>query len=204
MSNFVVGITGGIGSGKTTICKIFTSLGIPVYYADEEAKLLNNTDLTIKNALIALYGKELYSTNGLDRQKLASIIFSDKFELQKVNQIIHPVVALHFINWKNRQTGPFVLKEAAILFESGSYKQVDRIISVSAHEKERIKRVMLRNNFTEEEVRRRMSKQLSDEERNERSDFVISNNEKDRVLPKVLQIYERLLCNGSAIFCNSL
>src|SRR5690606_22215644 len=148
----IVGITGGIGSGKTTVAKMFESLGIPVYYADDEAKNLTATSPVIREGLIGLLGEETFKNGVLDRKYMAGKIFNDKDLLEKANAIIHPQVALHFENWVSNQSTPYVLKEAAILFESGSYQQCDKTILITAPEDIRIQRVMERDGVSKEEV----------------------------------------------------
>src|SRR5690554_4707355 len=141
----IIGLTGGIGSGKTTVAIMFAELGIPVYNSDVEAKILTNTSEAIRKELILLLGDETYKNGKLDRKFLADKIFNDRVLLQKVNAIIHPKVAEHFKNWVANQSAPYVIKEAAILFESGSNVQCDLVILVTASKKERIRRVMDRD-----------------------------------------------------------
>ena len=152
-----VGITGGIGSGKSTVCKVFSLLGVPVFEADHEAKQLMDSDDRIRKGLIDLFGKSVYTENGrVDRKKLASIIFNDDIQLQKVNELVHPIVRSEFIKWSENQSVPYIVHEAAILFESGFYKLMDFTILVSAPEAERIARVTKRDGNLPEQVRNRM------------------------------------------------
>lgn len=190
-----VGITGGIGSGKTTVCKVFRMLGIPVYYADEAAKELLRTHPKILSGLRELFGNEVFDETGMpDRQKIAAVVFPDKEKLSKLNALVHPLVGEHFDEWVKEQEGaPYILKEAAILFESGTYKQMDKIITVTAPAETRIERVMKRDKVTAEEVRKRLANQISDEEKIKRSDFVIHNGDHDLVLPQVMKVHEELL-----------
>lgn len=171
----IVGITGGIGSGKTTVAKMLTTFGAPVYYADEEAKELTATSPEIRKDLIALLGEETFKDGVLDRKFMADKIFNDKTLLAKANAIIHPRVAEHFKQWVANQTYHYVLKEAAILFESGSYKDCDSTILVTAPEEVRIQRVMKRDNATREEVVARMKNQWSDAEKRKMATFVVEN-----------------------------
>ncbi|HZW76902.1 MAG TPA: dephospho-CoA kinase [Flavobacteriaceae bacterium] len=185
----IIGLTGGIGSGKTTVARMFEELGVPVYYADDEAKKLNDTSETIKTGLTNLLGNELYKEGKLDRKKLAEIIFSDKKILEKVNQIIHPEVAAHFKEWVSRQKSPYVLKEAAILFESGSYQFCDAVILVTAPEEERILRVMQRDNVTREQVMARMRNQWPEEQKKALADYIIENLHQTETLIKVKNLH---------------
>lgn len=188
----IIGLTGGIGSGKTTVARMFEELGVPVYYADDEAKKLNDTSETIKTGLTNLLGNELYKEGKLDRKKLAEIIFSDKKILEKVNQIIHPEVAAHFKEWVSRQKSPYVLKEAAILFESGSYQFCDAVILVTAPEEERILRVMQRDNVTREQVMARMRNQWPEEQKKALADYIIENLHQTETLIKVKNLHNLL------------
>ena len=187
-----IGITGGIGSGKSTVCKIFETLKIPVYNADISAAKIINTNKELKKALISLFGEDIYTDLGiLDRKKLAKIIFSDKEALAKVNSLIHPAVRADYQEWlEENKEAKFTIKEAAILFESGAYKQVDKVITVFAPEELRIKRVMNREPITREEVLRRIKNQMSEEEKIKRSDFVIYNDEKQLLIPQVIKLLQ--------------
>jgi len=189
-----VGITGGIGSGKTTVCKVFETLGVPVYYADLEAKKLQEQDAEVKGAILKEFGENILNASGsIDRAKLAAIVFNDKDKLQKLNNIVHPAVANHFNNWlTTNKTSKYTLQEAAILFESGVYKRVDKIISVIAPIDIRILRTAKRDNISEELVQQRMKNQISDEEKIKRSDFIIYNDEQQLLIPQVIRIHEQL------------
>lgn len=171
----IVGLTGGIGSGKTTVAKLFGELGIPVYNSDMEAKKLTNTSKAIREELIDLLGNETYKNGSLDRKFMADKIFNDKNLLLKVNAIIHPRVAEHFKKWVSQQKSKYVIKEAAILFESGSNAYCDVVILVTAPKEERISRVMKRDQVSREEVEARISNQWPDEKKMELSDYVIEN-----------------------------
>lgn len=181
-----IGITGGIGSGKTTVCRLFELLGVPVYYADDESKKLLTDDKAVKEQVLKLFGT-------IDRKQLAGIVFNDKQKLEQLNAILHPAVGLHFENWLNKQNTPYILKEAAILFESGAYKQVDKVLTIIAPLELKIQRTMKRDNVTKEEVERRMKLQMTDDEKVKRSDFVIKNNEQDLLIPQVLSLHTQLV-----------
>ena len=171
----IIGLTGGIGSGKTSIAKYFEQNGIPVYIADDRAKMVSSKPEVVKK-IITAFGNEILDNNKyISKEKLSNIVFTDKKKLQLLNSIIHPEVKKDFIEWVKMQNKPFVIKEAAILFESGSYKDCDLIITIIAPIEERIKRVMLRDNISREKVLDRISNQWSDEERIKKSDFIIEN-----------------------------
>jgi len=190
-----IGITGGIGSGKTTVCKMFEVLGIPVYYADYEARNILEYDKEVKKEVVNTFGKEVLTTEGnVDRKKLSTIVFNNKELLQKLNAIIHPAVKRHFEEWCTMHNSEkFVLKEAAIMFESGSDKQVDRVITVTAPLELKIARTINRDNITREQVLDRMKNQISDEEKLKRSWMEIMNDDEHLVIPQVTNIYN-LLC----------
>lgn len=185
-----VGITGGIGSGKSTVCKIFGVLGIPVFQADTVARKLQNEDPHIRKRLTALFGSDIYSAEGtLDRVKLAKIIFNNRQLLEEVNQLVHPAVRREFAGWKASQHAvPYVLYEAAILFESGNAHQFDRTVLVVADVKERIARVMKRDEVTEEAILQRMQNQMKDSEKIKLADFILENNDNQMIIPQVLQL----------------
>lgn len=189
-----VGITGGIGSGKSTVCKIFESLGIPVYYADQQARSLSDHHPEIIKGVKHLFGDDIYTDDQLNRKKVGELVFVNKKLLNSLNQIIHPVVAQHFENWlKINAKAPYIMKEAAILFESGAYKQVDKIITVSSPKELRLTRVMERDRLSKEEVERRMLNQMDEADKIKKSDFVINNNDIDLVVTQVLLVHKALL-----------
>jgi dephospho-CoA kinase len=191
----LVGLTGGIGSGKSTIAKIFNSLGIKVYNSDVEAKKIVNTDTQTIELIKQTFGTDIYNTTGLNSSKMAQLVFNNKAALEKLNAIVHPKVKEHFEYWITlNQTDKILIKEAAILIESGAYKGLDKIVIVTAPEELRLNRVVLRDNSNEDDVRKRISAQMSDEERLKYANYEISNNEKDLVIPQVLNIYNQL-CN---------
>jgi len=189
-----VGITGGIGSGKTTVCKVFETLGVPVYYADVEAKKIQEEDAEVKGAIVKEFGENIITSSGtIDRTKLAAIVFNNKDKLQKLNNIVHPAVAKHFNDWlAANRASKYTLQEAAILFESGVYKTVDKIISVIAPLDIRIARTIKRDRISEELVKQRINNQLSDEEKIKRSDFIIYNDEQQLLIPQIIRIHEQL------------
>ena len=189
----LVGLTGGIGSGKTTIANFFKELGVPIYIADTEAKALMNRSKVIKRKLIALFGDNAYQNGKLNRDFLSKQIFNDKDLLQKMNAIVHPKVASHFKRWVKKQEAPYVISEAAILFENGSYKKYDYIITVTAPEEVRLKRVMSRDNSSKEKVKSVMNNQWKDEEKIKLSDYVIQNINLEEAKAQVLQIHQNLL-----------
>lgn len=188
-----LGITGGIGSGKSTICKIFKLLGAPVFEADAEAKKLMLSSKVIKSGLIDLFGKAIYTQNGtLDRKKLAGIIFSDKLQLEKVNALVHPVVRSEFEQWQQKQDTSYVVHEAAIMFESGFYKMMDFTILVSAPKETRIKRVMKRDKVNATQVEERMSKQWPDEQKRVLADMELITNDTKLLIPQIVKIDKQL------------
>ena len=192
-----IGITGGIGSGKSTICAFFKLLGAPVFEADVEAKKLMTSSAEIKTGLIDLFGNSIYTKNGiLDRKKLAGIIFSDKLQLEKVNALIHPIVRSEFKLWAEQQTTAYVIHEAAILFESGFYKMMDFTILVSAPEDIRIKRVIKRDKVSKEQVKERMNKQWTDEQKRPLADVEFVTDDTDLLIPRIMEIDKQLKENG--------
>lgn len=188
-----LGITGGIGSGKTTVCRVFNVLGIPVFSADPAARQIMENDEGIIRRINSIAGKDLYVNGSLDRMELATLIFNDQSLLEKVNLLIHPVVFDHFKRWEKEQTTPYVILEAAILFESGASKLVDKIATVVAPIEERVDRVISRNRLSREQVMDRMRNQMDDETRIKLSDFVIPNSENDMIIPAILKIHENIL-----------
>lgn len=189
----IVGLTGGIGSGKTTVAKMFEELGVPVYIADDEAKSLMNRSKVIRRKLIELFGKRAYIKSGLNRPYLSRKIFNDGSLLQKMNAIVHPKVGAHFRRWVKEQNSAYVIKEAAILFESGSYKECDWIITVYAPEAKRIQRVVRRDKKSDEEVKRVISNQMSEEQRQKMSDFVIENTDLTQTKKQVESVHRKIL-----------
>lgn len=189
----LVGLTGGIGSGKTTVANYFEELGVPVYIADLEAKALMNRSKVIRRKLIALFGNEAFLENTLNRPFIAQQIFNDKKLLNAMNAIVHPKVASHFKRWVNKQDSPYVISEAAILFENGSYKKYDYIITVTAPEDIRLQRVIKRDNSNKQKVEAIMANQWSDQEKIKRSDFVIENIDLEQTKIQVRKIHKKIL-----------
>lgn len=192
---FLVGITGGIGSGKSTVAKVFSILGIPVYFADERAKWLMANDALLKKNIIDAFGEESYTDRGiLNREFLARHIFGDEKKVNLINSLVHPAVRTDFEVWSSNQERPYVLKEAALLFETGSFKELDKIITVSAPLKLRMMRVLLRDpHRNEAQINAIIDQQLPDEEKNKIADFVIKNSENKLLIPQVLKIHQELL-----------
>ncbi len=188
-----VGITGGIGSGKSTVCKVFKLLGVPVYHADIEAGVLIDTDKEIRKELVNLLGDSIYNDK-LNKDKLAAIIFNNREALKGVNKIVHPKVRSHFLEWADSQKDKkYILFEAAILIESGTYKLLDKIIAVTAPEKLRKSRVMTYKNYSVEIVNKIIKNQLPDKFRIKHAHFVIVNDNKTLILPQILDIHNKLL-----------
>lgn len=193
---YKVGITGGIGSGKTTVCKVFEVLGIPVFYADTEAKNMMVEDELLVEDIKSTFGKESYFENGkLNNKHIASIVFNSEGELAKLNALVHPAVFRAFDRWEANvnPNAPYTLKEAALLFESGSYKMCDTTILVTAPPDVKINRVMQRDNSTAEQVKARMDKQMSDDEKAKMANHFIMNDEAHSIIEQVLALHKEFL-----------
>lgn len=188
-----LGITGGIGSGKTSVCKVFSILGIPVFSADSEAQKIMNSNRNIREELNRIAGRDIYPDNCLDRMALAALIFKNPGLLRQVNSLVHPVVFDHFLKWTGEQNAPYVIMEAAILFESGGANLVDRIATVVAPVEERIDRVIRGNKLSREQVLDRIRNQMDDDARIMKSDYVINNSENEMIIPVILQIHEDII-----------
>jgi len=191
-----VGITGGIGSGKTTICRIFETLGIPVFYADAVAKDIMVKDSILIQGVKDAFGKESYLPGGLLNNKhIAGIVFNDADQLAKLNAMVHPAVFRAFDRWVTQlpKGAPYILKEAALLFESGSYKMCDKNILVIAPLELKLHRVMERDGVTAEQVKARMDKQFTDEKKIQMADHLIKNNETDSIINQVMELHELFL-----------
>lgn len=189
----IVGLTGGIGSGKTTVAKMFEALGIPVYIADVEAKKLLNTSKVLKRKLITLFGKEAYDEKGLNRAFIASKVFNNNSLLNSMNAIVHPAVEKHFIKWLKKQKSAYVIKEAAIIFEHQKESNYDLIITVTANINERINRIIKRDNSTEAHIHSIMNHQLTDEEKIKKSDYVIINDNLSETRLEVEKLHKKIL-----------
>lgn len=189
----VVGLTGGIGSGKTTVAKFFEELGVPVYIADEQAKRLMNSSKVIRRKLIDLFGEEAYVDNKLNRPFIASKIFNDSTHLAQMNAIVHPKVGLDFKRWLKKQQSRYVIKEAAIIFEHQMQSQYDYIITVTADSKDKLSRVLKRDGTSEAKIMAIINNQMPDDEKAKKSDFVILNDCLEDTKKQVLKIHTKLL-----------
>ena len=194
-----IGLTGGIGSGKTTVAKIFELLNVPVYYADDAAKNLYHTNKELIAEIKKLFGEDIYLGEQLNRSKLAAIVFNDAEKLKLLNSLVHPLTIKDAAAWMQKQTTPYIIKEAALLFESGSATALDYVIGVKAPMEVRIKRVMERDGLTKEEVLKRASKQMDEEEKMQLCNFIIENNEQQLVMPHVLALHEKILRKAASI-----
>lgn len=195
-----IGITGGIGSGKTTVARIFEVLGIPVYYADDAAKRLMNEDETLQQKIIENFGPEVYENKQLNRTKLASLVFNDQQKLAILNTLVHPATIADAENWmKNIGQGnnsseiPFAIKEAALLFESGAQKNLDYVIGVNAPYKLRLQRAMKRDNLSKEAVESRINKQMDETKKMNLCNFIITNDEVQLLIPQVVELHKKLV-----------
>ena len=192
MKTAVIGLTGGIGSGKTLVSRVFMHLGVPVYCADEQAKkLYDNKD--ILQALQKIFKEPIIADGKLDKKKLASVVFNDKDSLNRLNAFIHPLVKEDFISWSAKSTYPYVIMESAIIFESGWKDIFNKIISICTPENLVIKRTMDRDNMTRQQVMQRISNQMPQEIKNKQSDYVIINDDVRLVVPQVLDIHKEIL-----------
>ena len=188
-----IGITGGIGSGKSTVSRIFEVLGIPVYYADDAAKRLMQEDPELREELIREFGPETYTNGQLNRPWLASIVFNNKEKLELLNSLVHPATIRDGERWAIQQSAPYSLKEAALMFESGSQQYLDYVIGVSAPTALRIQRAMRRDNITREEVLARMNKQIQENIKMRLVDYVIINDEQQALIPQVISLHEKFI-----------
>ena len=193
---FKVGLTGGIGSGKSTVARVFGVLGIPVFNADEESKRLLREDDGVKSAVIAEFGAGIYPGGELDRAALASIVFNDPGALAKLNAIAHPAVRKQLGRWVDEQRSPYVLVEAALMVDTGWYRSMDQLLVVSAPETERVKRVMARDGVTAEQVLARIRNQVAEEQRLAVADQVIQNDGTVLVIPQVLALHGMLIARA--------
>ncbi|MBL0056995.1 MAG: dephospho-CoA kinase [Chitinophagaceae bacterium] len=191
-----IGLTGGIGSGKSTVARVFELLGIPVYYADDRAKRLMNEDEELKKEIRSLFGEAAYTDGNLNRKWLASVVFNDSEKLSRLNQVVHPATIRDAGNWMKMQTSPYVIKEAALLFESGAQKDLDQVIGVFAPTPLRIQRVMKRDHVTREEVMARMNRQIEEDIKMRLCDHIITNNEQEMVIPQVISLHQQLLARA--------
>ncbi len=187
-----VGLTGGIGSGKSTVAKIFEVLGIPVYYADAAAKRLMNEDDELKKNIVAHFGGESYKNDQLNRSYISSLVFNNKEKLELLNSFTHPATIRDANKWMQRQTSPYTIKEAALIFESGSAEHLDHVIGVYTPAPLRIQRIMQRDNTTREEVLQRMSRQIDEDIKMRLCDSIIINDEEQLLIPQVMELHEKL------------
>jgi dephospho-CoA kinase len=188
-----VGLTGGIGSGKSTVAQIFEVLGIPVYYADVAAKKIMNDDEGLRSAITNIFGEKAYSNNILDRKYISSIVFSDPAKLQQLNALVHPATKKDGEAWMQEQTSPYAIHEAALIFEAKVSDLLDLVIGVSSPIELRIKRAMERDKVSREEVLKRMEQQLDEEVKMSKCNFVLINDEQQLLIPQVLEIHEELI-----------
>ncbi|MCZ2458829.1 MAG: dephospho-CoA kinase [Chitinophagales bacterium] len=188
-----IGLTGGIGSGKSMVSRIFELMGVPVYDADDAAKRLMNRDEELKKAIKENFGEEIYKEGRLDRKLLASIVFNDPRKLELLNSLVHPATIRDAESWVEKQSAPYIIKEAAIMFESGVNKMMDYVVGVSAPEELRIERVMKRDGVSRKEVLRRMQRQMDEDKKMNLCDFFLVNDEKQLLIPQVLELHQKLL-----------
>jgi len=190
----LVGITGGIGSGKSTVAKIFQILGIPTYFADDRAKWLMANEPELIQEIQAAFGPNSYLDDGsVNRVYLSKEVFSDPEKVKKINSLVHPAVGKDFKTWASKQNSPYVLKEAALIFETGSNKDLDYVINISSPLKVRVARVLMRDNHrSEEQLNQIIDHQMPDETKNEMADFIIKNVDNKLLIPQVLKIHDTL------------
>ncbi len=189
-----IGLTGGIGSGKTTVAKIFETLGVPVYYADDVAKQLMQEDNVLKQSIINIFGKDSYTTDGkLNRSYLSSTVFSNPHQLERLNAIVHPATIQHAEQWMQQQQAPYVIKEAALIFESGSQSTLDYVIGVYAPQALRIQRTIKRDNIDEDKVLQRMQNQIDENIKMRLCDRVIQNDDQTPLIQQVVMLHQELL-----------
>jgi dephospho-CoA kinase len=188
-----IGITGGIGSGKTMVCRVFETLGIPVFYADSAAKYLMENDALVIDSIKMLFGIDIYDAGVLNREKIAGIVFKQPNILNELNSIVHPATIRYGKQWMESQTSPYVIKEAAIFFESGSNTDMDVMIGVYAPRKLRILRASQRDNAAQEKILQRIAQQMDEDEKMRLCDHVITNDDVTPVIPQVLKLHEMLL-----------
>ncbi|HEY0058870.1 MAG TPA: dephospho-CoA kinase [Flavisolibacter sp.] len=198
-----IGLTGGIGSGKTTVAKIFELLRVPVYYADTASKRLYDTNAELADGIMKAFGPSVFSDGRIDRVAMAKLVFNDPQKLRLLNELVHPLTIKDAEDWMRRQTAAYVIKEAALIFESGSGSTLDAIIGVRCPEAVRIERVMKRDGLSEAEVRSRMRHQIDEDVKMKLCDYLIDNDEQSLVIPQVLQLHEKLnqisIAKGAAL-----
>jgi len=188
-----IGLTGGIGSGKSTVAQIFEVLGIPVYYADAASKRLMNENDELKHKIKSAFGEETYTNGVLNRKYLSDIVFKDAEKINLLNSLVHPVTIKDAAQWMQKQTTPYVIKEAALIFESGSNKDLDYVIGVKSPAELRIKRTMARDNISLAQVQARIDRQMNEEEKINLCNYVIVNDEHQMLIPQVMALHEKFL-----------
>lgn len=186
---FKVGVTGGIGSGKSLVCDLFSRLGVPVFNADEVARDIVNRDHAVISEIKSVFGKELYTTGQLNRAKIAELVFQNHERLEELNNIVHPAVAKAYLHWLAQQNAPYTIKEAAIIIETGTYSQLDAVVLVTAPEEIRTERVMQRDGHSKEAVMARIRNQWSDDEKRKHASHLVNNDGSALLLPQVLQLH---------------
>lgn len=189
----VVGVTGGIGSGKTFVCNLFAEKGVPIYITDIEAKRIMNLNAEVKNEIINLFGSQAYINEVLNRTYISKLVFENKQLLNQLNAIVHPAVAQDFENWYIKNQKKLVIKESAILFETGAYKKCDATILVTAPMEVRIKRVMKRDNIAKDLVEKRINNQWNDEKKMQLADYIIENFDKQNTIKQVNKLFLKLI-----------
>lgn len=187
-----IGITGGIGAGKSIVCRVISTMGYPVFYSDKAAKDILETDAGVMASVTKLFGAEAYSNGTLNRPFIANQVFGNETLLEALNAIVHPAVRLAFERWAEKQPTPLVFNEAAILFETGAYKNFDAVVLVTAPEALRIERVMARDKVNEEAVKARMAKQWTDDQKMPLATFTILNDDQTMLIPQVIELLKKL------------
>ena len=193
-----IGITGGIGSGKTTVCRVFELLGIPIFYADTVAKLIMNTDPVLKEEILKTFGQKSYSMDGeLNRSYISSIVFKNESELNKLNALVHPAVFRAFDKWLAiHHDAPYIIKEAALLFETKSYTMCHLSVLVVSPEASRVRRVIARDGISQDEIVLRMKRQFSDEQKMKLADHILFNDESQLLIPQILELDQQFITIG--------
>ncbi len=189
----VIGLTGGIGSGKSTVARMFELLDVPVYYADQEAKRLMTSSTTLKLGIVQLFGEKAYINNKLNRRYIADVVFRDKVKLGALNALVHPEVRKHFLQWVDAQQAPYVIQENPLIFEKNDQELFDKVIIVTADKEVKIQRIIDRDGLSKDQVLDRMANQLDDTEKTELADFVISNESLENTKAQVNRIHHQLI-----------
>ncbi len=188
-----IGITGGMGSGKSFVCSIIENLGYPIFYSDKEAKWLMENNASLIAEIKKIVGNNAYTNNKINKEEIRKYIFDSAEKRKKLNEIVHPAVTQHFDYWAQQfASNSLIFNESALLIETGSYKRFDKIILITASQDVKIKRLIQRENVSTEEIRMRMNSQLSDEVKKNHADYIIENNETDFLLPKIFTIIDQL------------